>query len=177
MLRYRSRRQIAGRHPPSECAFNEEDTMHIKKLLAVTIATLALSAGSAMAANFEVLMLNKGTDGKTMGFSPSFLQVEPGDTVTFIPIDKGHNAETILDMIPETAATWKGKVDEEFTVTLDVPGLYGFKCYPHFAMGMVGLIQVGNDRSNLTGLMNVRLPGKAQARMMELFAKTSPRQN
>ena len=147
------------------------------KVTCAAAAFFAVSAvvGVASAADFEVLMLNKGSDGKTMGFSPSFLQVEPGDTVTFIPVDKGHNAETILDMIPATAATWKGKTDEQFTVTLTEPGLYGFKCYPHFSMGMVGLIQVGNDRSNLTELMNVRLPGKAQGRMMELFAKTSPR--
>lgn len=142
---------------------------------AAFIVALAALATGASAADFEVLMLNKGTDGKTMGFSPSFLHVEPGDTVTFIPVDKGHNAETILDMIPHEAATWKGKTNEQFTVTLTVPGLYGFKCQPHYAMGMVGLIQVGDDRSNLRDLMNVRLPGKAQARMMELFAKTSPR--
>lgn len=145
------------------------------RLLLVAAALLAIG-GSAQAANFDVLMLNKGTDGKTMGFSPSFLQIEPGDTVTFIPADKGHNAETILDMIPADAETWKGNINEEFTVTFTVPGLYGFKCQPHFAMGMVGLIEVGSDKSNLTGLMNVRLPAKAQARMMELFAKTSPRQ-
>ena len=147
-----------------------------RSLTAVVAAALMLSfTGAAAAANFEVLMLNKGTDGKTMGFSPSFLHVEPGDTVTFVPVDKGHNAETILDMIPAAAATWKGKVNEQFTVTLTEPGLYGFMCMPHFNMGMVGLIQVGDDRSNLTQLMDVRLPGKAQARMMELFAKTSPR--
>lgn len=145
------------------------------RLLAVA-ATLLAIVGSAEAANFEVLMLNKGTDGKTMGFSPSFLQIEPGDTVTFIPADKGHNAETILDMIPADAKTWKGNINEEFSVTFSVPGLYGYKCQPHFGMGMVGLIQVGDDKSNLNGLMHVRLPAKAQARMMELFAKTSPRQ-
>lgn len=144
--------------------------------LVLAAAASLLIGGAAQAANFEVLMLNKGTDGKTMGFSPSYLHIEPGDTVTFIPVDKGHNAESILDMIPDEASTWKGKMDEELVVTFDVPGLYGYKCMPHFGMGMVGLIQVGNDKSNLTELMNVRLPGKAQARMMELFAKTSPRQ-
>lgn len=149
--------------------------MRPRTAFAAIIVALGTLATAASAADFEVLMLNKGTDGKTMGFSPSFLHIEPGDTVTFIPIDKGHNAETILDMIPEQAATWKGKTDEQFTVTLTEPGLYGFKCMPHFAMGMVGLIQVGDDRHNLTELMNVRLPGKAAARMMELFAKTSPR--
>ncbi|MBN9348617.1 MAG: pseudoazurin [Devosia sp.] len=148
----------------------------MKTIAAVALALALGGAASAVAAaDFEVLMLNKGTDGKTMGFSPSFLRVEPGDTVTFIPVDKGHNAETILGMIPDNAETWKGKVDEQLTVTLTEPGLYGFKCFPHFAMGMVGLVQVGDDQSNLKQLMEVRLPGKAQARMMELFAKTSPR--
>lgn len=151
--------------------------MHLRfaSALALAAAIVASGIGAAAAANFEVLMLNKGTDGKTMGFSPSFLQVEPGDTVTFIPVDKGHNTESILGMIPDAATHWKGKVDEQLVVTFTTPGLYGFKCMPHFAMGMVGLVEVGNDRSNLTDLMNVRLPGKAQARMMELFAKTSPR--
>lgn len=150
--------------------------MNVKAIMAAAtvLAVMALT-GVASAADFEVLMLNKGADGKTMGFSPSFLQIELGDTVTFIPVDKGHNAETILDMIPPGATGWKGQKDEQFTVTLTEPGLYGFKCYPHFSMGMVGLIQVGNDRSNLPQLMEVRLPGKAQGRMMELFAKTSPR--
>jgi pseudoazurin len=140
----------------------------------LTAGAMALSA-SAQAADFEVLMLNKGTDGKTMGFSPSFLKIEPGDTVTFIPVDKGHNAETILGMIPAAADTWKGKLDEEFTITFTVEGLYGYKCFPHFGMGMIGLIQVGDDRSNMTDMLNVRLPPRAQARMAELFAKTSPR--
>ena len=148
----------------------------LKPLAAALALAVAFAAPAALAANFEVLMLNKGTDGKTMGFSPSFLHIEPGDTVTFIPVDKGHNTESILGMIPEAAQHWKGKVNEELTVTFTEPGLYGFKCFPHFDMGMVGLIQVGDDRSNLNDLMNVRLPGKAQARMMELFAKTSPRQ-
>lgn len=148
----------------------------MRSLFLATAAAMLLVGGTAQAANFEVLMLNKGTDGKTMGFSPSFLQIEPGDTVTFIPVDKGHNAETILDMIPAEAETWKGKVDEELIVTFTVPGLYGYKCQPHLGMGMVGLIQVGGDKSNLTDLIEVRLPGKAQARMMEHFAKTSPRQ-
>lgn len=150
--------------------------MRMMKTLGAAVAALIIGTGVAAAANFEVLMLNRGTDGKTMGFSPSFLQVEPGDTVTFIPIDKGHNSESILGMIPEGAKHWKGEVNEEFTVTLTVPGLYGFKCFPHFNSGMVGLIEVGGNKSNLTDLMNVRLPGKAQARMMEAFAKTSPRQ-
>ena len=50
-------------------------------------------AAPAMAANFEVKMLNKGADG-AMVFEPALTKVAVGDTVTFIPTDKGHNVET-----------------------------------------------------------------------------------
>lgn len=145
------------------------------KLASVVIAAALAMASPVVAANVDVLMLNIGEDGKAMGFSPAFVQVQPGDTVTFIPTDRGHNAETILDMIPEAAETWKGKTNEEFTVTLTEPGLYAYKCQPHFGMGMVGLIQVGPGTPNMTELVSVKLPPKAQARMMELFARTTSR--
>ena len=46
-------------------------------------------------------------------------------------------------MIPEVAEPWKGKINEEITVTFTQEGIYGYKCQPHFGLGMVGLIQVG----------------------------------
>jgi pseudoazurin len=147
----------------------------ISKVAGVALAAILATASPLAAANFDILMLNTGDDGKPMGFSPAFVQVQPGDTVTFIPADKGHNAETILDMIPAAADTWKGKTNEQFTVTLTEPGLYAYKCQPHFGMGMVGLIQVGPGTPNMDELASIKLPPKAQARMMELFAKTSSR--
>lgn len=147
----------------------------LSKIAAVAVAAVLVAASPVAAANFDVLMLNVGEDGKAMGFSPAYVQVQPGDTVTFIPTDRGHNAETILDMIPAAAETWKGKTNEQFTVTLTEPGLYAYKCMPHFGMGMVGLIQVGPGTPNMTELVSVKLPPKAQARMMELLARTSSR--
>ena len=61
-------------------------------------AALTLFAAPAFAANFEVHMLNKGADGSTMVFEPALTKVAVGDTVTFIPVDKGHNAESIAGM-------------------------------------------------------------------------------
>ncbi len=51
------------------------------------IAALGL-AGAAQAADHEVKMLNRGSDGGMMVFEPAFLKVEPGDTVTFVAGDK-----------------------------------------------------------------------------------------
>ncbi|MCW5719539.1 MAG: pseudoazurin [Devosia sp.] len=128
-------------------------------------STLSLSA-----AEYEVHMLNKGTDGKAMVFEPAFLQIEVGDTVKFIAVDKGHNAEVIKDMFPEGGNTFKGKVNEEISVTFDVPGAYGYKCSPHFAMGMVGLIVVGSAPENLDAITNARGPAKVKEAFAELAA-------
>ena len=116
-------------------------------------------------------MLNKGPEGQPMQFDPAFLMIEPGDTVTFIATDKGHNSESILEMIPEGAETWKGKMNEEISVTFDVEGIYGYKCQPHFGMGMVGIIQVGDNTDNLDSAQTAKLPGKAKSRMAELVAE------
>ena len=139
----------------------------IAKLLAA--AALSTVAFAAQAETHEVKMLNRGADGEMMVFEPAYLKVEPGDTVTFVPTDKSHNAETILGMIPESAEAWKGKINEEISVTLTEPGLYGYKCLPHYALGMVGIIQVGEELPNVDQAMETKHPGKAGARMALLL--------
>lgn len=113
-----------------------------------------------------VQMLNKDPDNPKLRqiFSPRVLYVKAGDTVTFEAADKGHNAEIIKGMAPEAAEGFKGKVNEEFTVTMDVPGIYGYKCTPHASVGMVGLIIVEGDGKldNLEEAMDVRQRGKAK---------------
>ena len=136
----------------------------------VAAALVFASTFSLAAAEHEVHMLNKGSDGSTMVFEPAFLQIEVGDTVKFIPTDKGHNAETIKDMFPEGGNEFKGKINEEFSVTFDVAGAYGYKCAPHFAMGMVGLIVVGDAPANLDAITNARGPAKVKDAFAELAA-------
>lgn len=127
-------------------------------------ATFAMAAVPAMAADFEVHMLNKGAEG-AMVFEPAFLKVAPGDTVTFIPTDKGHDVETIKDLIPEGAEAFKGKINETVKVTFGVAGAYAVKCTPHFGMGMVGLVVVGDAPANIEALKAAKMPKKARERM------------
>lgn len=131
---------------------------------AVSLASLAVSA-----AEFEVQMLNKGEAG-SMVFEPAFLQIAPGDTVKFVPTDKGHNAETIKDMLPEGAEVFKGKINEEFSVTFDIEGAYAYKCAPHYAMGMVGMIVVGEAPANIEALKAMTVPPKVATRFEEFYA-------
>ena len=140
-------------------------------------ATLVLAMGCSLlfaipasAADHQVQMLNKGSDGQTMVFEPAFLKVAPGDTVTFVATDKTHNTETVKGMIPEGGQEWKGKVNEEVKVTLTTEGIYGYKCTPHYAMGMVGVIQVGDDTSNLEAAQAVKHPAFAKKRYEAAFA-------
>ena len=139
---------------------------------AVTLATIAILmsvAGPAMAAEVEVKMLNKGTEG-LMVFEPALVKIEPGDTVKFVATDKGHNAETIKGMLPADAAPFVGKNNENVTVTFDKPGAYGVKCMPHYGMGMVALIVVGTP-GNLAEAKAVPQVGKAKQAFAALFDK------
>lgn len=102
-----------------------------------------LAATPALAATHEVRLFNRNDRGP-MIYEPDFLRIAPGDSVRFIPEQPGHNAATIDGMIPAGAEPFKSRINEDFTVTLTVPGSYGIKCSPHFAMGMVMLIAVGD---------------------------------
>ena len=82
--------------------------------------------------------------------------------VKVIAVNKGHNAETIDDMIPEAAEAFAGKINEAIEVTLAEPGFYGVKCNPHFAMGMVMVIAVGDAEAAPESFLEGRLSKKAK---------------
>ncbi|HEV7368596.1 pseudoazurin [Arenibaculum sp.] len=135
-------------------------------LPAVALLVALAAPVAAGAAEHEVKMLNKGAEGM-MVFEPAVLKIAPGDTVRFVPTDKGHNAESVKTMLPDGAQAFAGKMNQEVTVTFDVPGLYGYQCKPHLAMGMVGLIQVGDDAPNRAAVEAAagKLPNKAKQRL------------
>ena len=136
----------------------------------LAVAALGAGAGIASAADVEILMLNKGEKG-AMVFEPDFVQVQPGDTVHFIATDKSHDVESVKGMIPDGVEAFKGKMNENFDLTVTEEGVYGVKCTPHFPMGMVAVIAVGDASSNLEAAKGVKNPKKAQARFDEAFAQ------
>jgi len=101
-----------------------------------------------VSANHEVKMLNQGPTG-VMVFEPAVLKINIGDTVTFKSVDAAHNSASIPGMIPAGASTWNGQLSQDLTVSFDVAGIYGYQCTPHSMMAMVGVIEVGNDQSNM----------------------------
>ncbi len=136
--------------------------------LSAAVVGLALLAGAAGAAEFDVKMLNKGPDGTPMAFDPPVVTIAPGDTVHFIAADKGHDVASIKGMIPDGAEPFEGKISQDLTVTFTVPGVYGYKCKPHYALGMVGVVVVG-DPVNLDAVKQIKQIGKAKSKFAELL--------
>ena len=144
----------------------------MKRTITIAAAFAALLlAGNAQAADHQVQMLNKGEKG-AMVFQPAFITAAPGDTVTFLPTDKSHDAQSIKDMLPEGTEPFKGKMNEQITVTFDKEGVYGVKCTPHYGMGMVALVVVGKP-VNLDQAKAVKQTGKAKKVFDELFTEVS----
>lgn len=139
-------------------------------------AGLAILAGlfafPALAAEIEVKMLNKGSDGQAMVFEPATVKAAVGDIITFVPVDKGHDAAAVKDMIPEGVADFKGKMNETVKVIVEKEGAYVVKCTPHFGMGMIALVVVGDAApANLDAVKNGKLPKKARDRLNDEIAK------
>ena len=136
-------------------------------LVAAAVGVAMAMASGAVAAEVEVKMLNRGAEG-LMVFEPALIKVAPGDTVKFVSTDKSHNAETIKGMLPDGGTTFAGKMNEDVTVKFDQAGIYGVKCAPHYAMGMVALIVVGKP-DNLDAAKAAPQSGKAKQVFAALF--------
>jgi pseudoazurin len=130
---------------------------------------LLVRSRRVLAAEHEVQMLNEGPEGQRNWFEPAVVYAQPGDTIRFVPTDKGHNSTAVV--VPDGAEEWKGKLSKEVSVILDVPGLYAYKCTPHFGLGMVGLVAVGDPSINLEAVKTARYPGKARQVMADLLAE------
>ena len=144
--------------------------MLMRRAAAVASAMLITAvSGAASAEEHIVKMLNNNGKGKFMLFEPGVIKAKVGDTVKFVPTNKGHNAEAIKDLLPAGAEAFKGGMGKEIVVTFTTPGAYGVKCAPHLGMGMVALVVVGTDPVDLDAVKAVKLPKKAQERMTAII--------
>lgn len=143
------------------------------------IFTTAVVAGAAVASPFagadaadhEVKLLNKGDRGAFV-FEPALLKIAPGDVVNFVATDKGHDAQSIKTMMPDGAEPFASGINKNISVTFTIPGVYGYQCKPHYGMGMVGLIVVGDGApANLDAAKAVKHPGKANQTFQQLFTE------
>ena len=118
----------------------------IRKLLVLMIFVISIPAFSA---DHTVEMLSS-SNGQMMVFKPAVLQINPGDTVTWKATNPGHNTASINEMSPDSSLQWDGKINEELKITFTKEGVYGYKCTPHYILGMVGIVSVGDNTANLS---------------------------
>lgn len=147
--------------------------MQRRNLLTTAATAAALSTivrvNPARAAEHQVEMLNQAPDGTRNAYRPLILEIEPGDSVTFVSTNPGHNS--ISQVVPEGGEEWRGGINEEITVTLTVPGVYVYYCLPHRGLGMIGAIVVGGDVSNLEEVKAARYVGQSRGVAEEIIAE------
>ena len=114
-----------------------------------------------------------GEDGRFV-YSPQLVRIKPGETVTFVATDKGHDAVSIAGMLPGGAQPLKVPFNKDGSFTLTEPGVYGIRCTPHVGLGMVTVIVVG-EPTNLEAAEAAasKLPPKARERMQALLSQVS----
>jgi pseudoazurin len=139
-------------------------------ILKVVAAWLLISLSPAFASNVDVEMLNKRDDGAKMVYSLDIVDVEVGDTVTWLPTAKGHNVQFIAG--PDSAILpKKSKLNKEFTQQFDVPGIYLYQCTPHKSMGMIGIIVVGKNTNNKEAIASTKVNGKSKKKLAKLLSE------
>ena len=127
----------------------------------------ALLSTPSFAADVAIEMLNKDADGNKMVFSEEVVKVDVGDTVTWLPSSKGHNVEMISS---PNKMKFKSKNGKEAKITFETPGIYYYLCTPHKGMGMIGLVVVGNDLSNIDDIAGAKAIGKSKKKLKTLLA-------
>ena len=110
----------------------------------------------SLAAEVTIEMLNKDANGNKMVYSQELVKIKVGDTVTWLPSSKGHNVEMISS---PNKMKFKSKNGKEAKITFDTPGIYYYLCTPHKGMGMIGLVVVGNDISNINDVKKAKAYG------------------
>lgn len=138
----------------------------------VLVATLLAFSGTAVAAEVNVSMLNKPTQGSGMYvFEPAVLTIKPGDTVKWLATNPGHNVEFLKGAVPDKVELFRSPMSKDAAYTFSVPGIYVYKCAPHYGMGMVGVVVVGDKPANLMAVKALKFPGKAQAAVTAALAQ------
>lgn len=119
----------------------------------------------------EIKMLTRDPDDPAglQVFKPRLVTAQVGDTITFIPTDPAHNSTSIEGMVPEGVEGWDGPLNTEVSYVIPKAGVYGFKCLPHYAAGMIGLIVVEGGGDNAEAAKGLSHPGLAGGEFAELF--------
>ena len=134
----------------------------------ITVLITLFITTTAFSEAHMIEMLNK-SGNEMMVYSKKIIKVNVGDTVTWKATTKGHNVEFIRNGTPEGVGKFKSKMNVDAEYKFDVPGIYAYWCTPHKAMGMIGFVVVGDDKSNLDKIKAIKFVGKSKKIAPELI--------
>jgi len=162
-----------GGQTPAEEAPTEEAAPAAEPAAEEPAAEEVVEAVPAVEANgtvVEIEMFTKDPDdsSKLQVYKPRLVTANVGDTIKFVPTNPTHQSSSIDGMLPAGVEGWEGKINQEVSFVIPAAGVYGYKCVPHYAAGMVGLIIVeGGD--NAEAAKAVTHPGLANRAFSEIF--------
>ena len=104
----------------------------------------------------EIDMLNKLGKEKML-YSVKVAKIDINQKIIWRSKTKGHNVEFIG--MPEGVKKFKSKINKDVEYEFKIPGIYLYQCTPHKAMGMIGIVIVGNDKSNLENIKKLKYRG------------------
>ena len=128
-----------------------------KKL--IFIIFILLYSSISYGKTIEIDMLNKLGKEK-MVYSIKVAKLDLNDKVIWKHVSKGHNVEFIG--MPKGVKKFKTKINKKAEYEFKINGVYLYQCTPHKAMGMIGIVVVGGDKSNLEKIKKVKLYGKSK---------------
>ena len=142
---------------------NKMNYIKLKLMFLIPIfASTILLSKTGISEELQVEMLE-------MSYSPEILYSEVGDKIIW-PKSKGHNVEFIAGPTGFSPPK-RSKMNKQFDVVLDIPGVYYYWCTPHKGTGMIGLIVVGKDISNKNEISNAKAVGKSKKKLASLIEK------
>ena len=112
-------------------------------------------------------MLNKLGKEKML-YSVKVAKIDVNQKIIWRSKTKGHNVEFIG--MPEGVKKFKSKINKDVEYEFKIPGIYLYQCTPHKAMGMIGFVVVGKDKSNLSKIKKVKFVGKSKKLARALIA-------
>ena len=139
---------------------NEDFVIHSEPVNDVTEIQMA-------AVDDVVHMLNVGPNGSRFRYDPMLSVIDVGGKVLWKATTKGHNVEF---MVAPDDIKYKSKMHKSAGYTFTTPGIYTYKCTPHVSAGMVGVVVVGNDLSNMEAAMdNTQYYGQAKELIQDIL--------
>lgn len=145
-------------------------SLRFATISAAIVMLIGAASGEALAKEHVVKMINDNGNGQFMVFEPDYIKADPGDTVKFVAVDKFHNAETLTEIWPEGAEPFKGEMSKDVVLKVEKEGVYGIKCLPHYPLGMMALVVVG-DPVNASQVSAFKPPAMGQKRFDAMVGK------